>query len=120
MTVEWSGILSKLKTLKDVGEKNNVPEISEAVMELQRMIIELQEDSIRLLGEIDRLKKDKDLPGKLSFMGPYAFLEGDTEPHCRRCYDVSRRLVHMGKSQRIGLGGRPGRMCPECKGFFRE
>ncbi|NOY87154.1 MAG: hypothetical protein GXP52_07640 [Deltaproteobacteria bacterium] len=120
MTVRWDEILSELKRLKDVGEKNDVPEVSEAVMNLQRMIIELQEHFIELLSEIERLKKTDDLPKKVFFRGTYVYLEDDPEPHCRKCYDDGRKMIHLGRKQRLGLGGKPGRMCPKCRGFFRE
>ena len=120
MAVEWSKILDGLKRLKDVGENNNLPEVGETVMELQGLVIELQEHFIGLLGEMERLKAESDLTGMLSAIGPYVFLEGDPEPHCRKCYDEGKKLIHMGKRQRLGLGGKPGRMCPNCKGFFRE
>ncbi len=118
MAVEWSAILSLLKILKDYVEKSQDPKFNEAYMDLQMKIIEIQEDYICLTSENEKLKKSQDQSKKVSFKRPYIYAEEDTEPHCQKCWEKDKQLIHVGNPE--DWTGIYGRQCPVCELIHEE
>ena len=97
------------KLVKDIGNM----EIYRQILDLQGEIMELTQTNRELQTKLTELENTLTQVGKMEFISPFYYADGDDVPHCPRCWEVNRRAVHFPPP--ANATGGPLYDCPECK-----
>lgn len=88
-----------------------------AVMEVQRQLVLIQEENRKLRFENEEMKNEKILSSQIEHKNNAYYKKGEDIPYCTRCYDVDKKLVTM--SARIRLYSDTYTfVCPNCKNEY--
>jgi len=74
---------------------------------MSRENLELHKKVMHLEAQIQQLQARADVTARVFRNGGFVFLEGDPDPHCSKCWDENRKLIHIAR----GFGS----VCPLCK-----
>jgi hypothetical protein len=117
------GIIQDSLDLAKIAGKLANPELLERVTKLNEEVLELSAQNVELQRRVFALEKElEELSQKLTVVGEterrhgHVYLKGDTTPHCSRCFDVNRKMVHLVSTRlpQIGMNA----ICPECKTIY--
>ncbi len=98
------------KLVKDLGNM----ELYRQILDLQGEIMELTQANRELQTRVRELEGTISQIGQMTFRSPFYYADGDTVPHCPRCWEVDKRAVHYPEPRNTAVG--PQYDCPECKG----
>ena len=96
------------KKTTDLDLKHEVSKAFDNVLELKATVYELAEENRTLREKLNEKASVKRNPE----FG-YYFADGDSDPLCPKCYEVSGKLIHLPPSRPWNRGVR--RDCVECK-----
>ena len=87
--------------------------IIENAKELADLLIELTRQNRQLEDKGEEQKKLLDLKGKMKWEKPVYRTEGEEDPYCPQCWEVSQKQVHLKKWQNEGW------FCHNCGKIFK-
>jgi len=87
--------------------------IIENAKELADLLIELTRQNRQLEDKVEEQKKLLDLKGKMKWEKPVYRTEGEEDPYCPQCWEVSQKQVHLRKWQYGNW------FCHNCKKVFQ-
>ncbi len=110
------GLLDTTMEVAKLAGKFANPELVQEAMKanvealaMARENLELQKKVTELETRITAQEAQKDLVNKVYLNGGYVFRDGDPNPHCQKCWDADRKLIHLHFVPLVG------RQCPDCK-----
>jgi hypothetical protein len=104
--------VSTLKGIAEIVKKYNDLELMKQIVSLQTEVFDLQTENLEL---------KKNLADKIEMRhGPhgYFYREGDKVPHCPKCWEGDRKVVHLPEPKASAVGN--GRSCLVCRTYYRE
>ena len=110
------GLIDTVKDVAVLVQKADNIELLKHVLALQIQVQEMLDENRTLKARIDELEKLLSFAKSLNFQAPFYFAENDKVPLCARCWEISKKAVHVVNI----FKNRPQDRwdCPECKFMY--
>lgn len=111
------GIYEAIKDAANIASKADNIELYRLLIDVQKESLDLLEENRQLKLKIAELEDNKGIDESLIYNNNSYFLKDDTryiEPYCTRCWDADRKLIRLHIEEwpdRSNLSGE----CPSCK-----
>lgn len=110
------GLYENMKELVSLIQKADNLELQKKLLDLQNDVMALTDENSQLKKKLEELQRTTLLAQELRFESPFYFRTGDHIPHCSRCWEVDKRLIHLTGPQQPIAGERWD--CPQCDKHF--
>ena len=105
-------MIPNYKEIIDLIKKGATIEAQEKIMELRETMIELQQENIELQQKVKHLEEIINKKLLMNFKTPFYYMNGDSIPHCPRCWEVDHKAVHFPTPFNSAAG--TSYTCPQC------
>ena len=107
------GLIDTIKDVAVLVQKDDNIELVKHVLALQTQVQEILDENRALKARIEEVEKLLTFAKTLSFQAPFYFAENDSIPLCPRCWEISKKAVHLVSI----FKNKPHKRwdCPECK-----
>ncbi len=110
------GVIENMKELADLIKKAGDIELYRKIVESEGEVIELTREKRRLEERVEELEKLLVLQEGMAFRAPFYFQDRDETPFCPRCWEASKRAVHLFHNFTNEENTRWD--CPDCKRMY--
>lgn len=108
------GAVENIKEIADLIKKIGDIDLYRKIVELEQEVFELSRQNRIYQSEIEDLKNLFNVKQNIKYVGQVYYVEGDPDPYCPKCWEVSKALVHLTESASPSFGH-----CPNCNKSFR-
>jgi hypothetical protein len=102
-TIEVTKLAGKLANPELLQEATKA---NTEALAMSRENLDLHKKVMHLEAQIQQLQARAEVTARVFRNGGFMFLEGDPAPHCSKCWDADRKLIHL---REVGA-----RRCPVC------
>lgn len=112
------GLNESIDKMMGLATGSRDPQALNAVMEVQRQLIQIQSENKTLRERIEELENEKILSNELEYKNNVYYRKGEeNKPYCKRCYDVDKKLVTLDWTIDLYSSTYTFR-CPECENTY--
>lgn len=110
------GLIDTVKDVAVLVQKADNIDLVKHVLALQTQVQEILDENRALKARIEEVEKLLTFAKTLSFQTPFYFAENDKIPLCARCWEISKKAVHVVSIFKNKPEDRWD--CPECKFMY--